>query len=136
MSMTNTLIGLAIAGTAMNVIFGTVFPEPTGIKVHELQYSGGFVTQDRTVLTSGKAFYAQWAAMVVDAETGDAVPACSGNGAAPYTPGRKSVKMSLSDWTGNDDCTADMLETGRLYKLQAVWSWGDESVSASQEFYP
>lgn len=136
MSMANTMIGAAIVGVAMNAIVGAVLPAPTGIQVHGLTYQAGYVTQDRTVLVDGEAFYAQWAASVVDAETGDTVPECAGNGAAPYPPGRKAARFSLADWTGNEDCTVSVLEPGRRYVLRAVWSWGEKSVSASQEFVP
>lgn len=136
MSFTQTVIGGGILAVALNAALSLVLPDPTGIVVHGLTYKNGLVTQDRTVLTNEAAFYAQWAAMVVDAQTGDVVPGCMGSGAAPYPSGRKAVTFSLANWTGNPHCTIDSLEPGRAYDLQAVWSWGDDSVSAKQEFIP
>jgi hypothetical protein len=134
MSFTQTLIGMGAVGLVAQSLLSAVLPDATGIFVHSLSYDNGMVTQDRTVVTGQPSFYAQWAVNVVDAETGQMVPECAGNGAAPYREGRKSLTFTLSDWTGNDNCTPDVLIDGRKYELQAVWSWGDKNVSASQGF--
>lgn len=134
MSFTQTLIGMGAVGLVAQTLLSAVLPDPTGLVVHGLTYADGYVTQDRTVLTTEPAFYAQWAASVVDVETGDTVPQCTGQGAAPYPPGRKAVTFSLSDWTGNPLCNPLGLVEGKTYALRAVWSWGENSVSASQEF--
>lgn len=133
MSLIQTFIGGAIATVVLNASLSLVLPEAIGIRINKISYDNGVVTQDRTV-RSDTDFFAQWAATVVDAETGDVVPGCSGNGAAPYKPGDKVSKFLLGDWVGSQHCSADSLTPGRAYELRAVWSWGADSVSATAEF--
>ena len=128
MSMLQVSSGVAALAAAGAIAVKAILPGPAPIQVHELRFEAGIVYQDRTVTTNGEAFFAQWAARVEDAETGDVVPWCVGSGAWPYEPGRRSVSLPLPEWVGNDACTADSLPPG-LYVPVAVWSWGDDQTS-------
>lgn len=122
MSMTQTLLGGGIFVAVGTAIIQAVSPAPDPIQIHSLKYNSGIVTQDRTVL-SETPFYANWAAAVVDHETGEAV--CEGDGAFAYKPGRVEAKMSLSRWVGQP-C---LLPPGS-YHLSASWYWGGNQVGA------
>jgi hypothetical protein len=130
MSMTTqTIIGAAALIAALNVAVDAVLPTPRPIEVHSLTFDGQTVTQDRTVIGTGDAFYMAWAATIIDFDTGASVPHCSGDGAFAYATGRHVVEMDLPHWTGREGCTPDTLEPGD-YVARATWSWGDQQKTA------
>lgn len=112
--------------TALAFAIPPLFPDPP-IVVHSLVYDGGRVTQDRTVTSEGDTFYANWAAIVVDAA---GIPKCSGDGNWAYSVGRRGAEMSLSEWTGDKDCGSKLIP-GQQYRLKASWFWGDDQTSAT-----
>jgi len=133
MSVGQLFIGAGIVGVALNVALNAVLPSAEGVIIHSLTYDAGYVLQDRTVMAESD-FYANWAASVVDLETGAIVYPCEGSGAFGYQPGRKVAKLTLAEWVGNDACTEDVLVSGHEYELRAVWNWGGDTVAASGGF--
>lgn len=130
MSMSQALLGAsiitAVGYAAINLVLSPLLPAP--ITVHSLTYQSGIVSQDRTIVTDGTSFYAQWAAAVIDTATGEAVPWCTGSGSFPYQPGHKVKEFPLAEWVGNANCTADSLNPG-TYFLRASWQWGATQTS-------
>lgn len=134
MSMFNTVIGGAGLVVAATVALQSMLPGPPPFVVNSLNYEAGVVTQDRTITTSAPAFYAAWAATVENADTGESLHWCEGNGANAYPPGRRAVEFSLQDWTGNPLCTFASLPSGR-YALRASWAWGGQSTAAKSPIF-
>lgn len=134
MSMTQTIIGGTALVLALNWAVGAILPEPIPIDVISLSYADGMVTQERTITTDQTAFYAQWAATVENADTGDSIRWCEGSGANAYPPGHRAVVFTLADWTGNQRCTPESLPAGR-YALRASWRWGEHSTSRKSEVF-
>ena len=122
MSMTQTVLGGGIVLAVGTALIQAVAPAPAPITVHGLAFDSGFVLQDRTV-HSDRPFYANWAAEVIDATTGETI--CEGNGAAVYSPGRSEVRLPLAKWVG-EPC---MLPPGS-YRISASWYWGVDQVGA------
>ena len=136
MSMTQTAFGVGIVVAALSGVLNVVLPAPPPITINSLAFDGVNVQQDRTVRANSDAgiFWAQWAADVVNAETGTPVPHCQGSGSWNYKSGQRVVTMDLAQWTGNAACLRDALLPG-VYRLQATWHWGGEQTSAvSQPF--
>jgi len=132
MSMTQTLIGGGALVLALNFAVQAILPQPTPIVVHGLTYLDGAVIQERTISTDQTAFYAQWAVTVENADTGESLIWCEGNGANAYPPGHRVVQFTLADWTGRTTCTPESLPPGR-YALRASWRWGGDGTSAKSE---
>jgi len=130
MSMTNITVGFGALALITNLVVTTVFPIQSGITVYDVVYAGGQVSQDRLVRAPdhNEAFFASWAATVINADTDDAVPWCDGRGSFPYKAGRKSVTMTLQEWVGSPTCTAESLPPGN-YFLRGVWYWGAAQTS-------
>ena len=134
MSSFNLTIGIPAMALAGSFVVGMVLPEPDPIEVHDLTYTGGQITQDRTIVSDGELFYADWLAEIVDLATGEVV--CRGSGHFPYPAGRKAAKMTVDVWTGDEGCL-ERLDPLRAYYPRAVWFWGDDQTSHSGEaFYP
>ena len=136
MSMTQTIIGVAVIGPALAVALNFVIPNVPPINVHSLSFDGAEVHQDRTVTTDTGTgvFWAQWNASVVSVKTGQPVEACTGSGSWNYKVGRKDVKMDLAKWTGNAACNLAALGRGQFF-LQATWHWGDDQEQASSPIF-
>jgi len=134
MSMTQTLIGGGAMVLALNFAVSAILPEPAPIEVHSLVYLAGEIYQERTITTDQPAFPILWTATVENADTGESVIWCEGNGVNGYPPGYRVVLFrSLADWTGRDECTVESLPPGR-YALRASWRWGESnSTSAKSE---
>ena len=138
-----SIIGAAVVAIG---IFGgigverVISPAPPPITVHKLTFQStddgkGRVVQERTVepLDGASAFYAFWAAQVVDADTGIPVSECTGSGSWPYGAGRKEVTMTLARWTGGDLCKEGALP--KRFYLQATWFWGASQTELRSETY-
>ena len=136
MSMTQTLIGVAVLGPVLAAAVNLAIPTPPPITIHSLSFDGKVVHQDRTVTTDtgDGVFWAQWNASVVSVKTGQPVEACTGSGSWNYKVGRKDVKMDLAKWTGNAACNLAALGRGQFY-LQATWHWGDDQEQASSPIF-
>lgn len=132
MSGFNTIVGVLVFTVLGSVGARVILPAPAPIQVHYIEMTEGKVHQSRTITTDAPAFYAQWAATVADAETGESLIWCEGSGANAYPPGSKIVAFALEDWTGADQCTLESLPPGR-YVLRASWSWGDEGTAKVSE---
>lgn len=132
MSLVQTGIGIAGAVLALNFAVSAILPEPVRIQVQALAYDNGVITQERTVRTENQAFYAQWAATVENADTGESVRWCEGSGANAYAAGHKVVTFTLPDWTGRKECTPESLPPGR-YVLSATWHWGVRDAAMKSE---
>lgn len=132
MSVSQTVVGIGVLTAVGTMFLQAVLPAPMPLTVNSLTYEAGIVSQDRTVVTDGTAFYAQWAAAVIDMSTGDIVPWCSGSGSFPYQPGHKVKQFPLAEWVGNANCTADSLNAG-TYFLRASWQWGATQTSRDSE---
>ena len=130
MSMTQTVIGGGVLFAVGSAILQVVLPAPAPITVHSLAFEYGFVIQDRTVTTS-EPFWASWAAQVINADTGQKVDGCFGEGAFAYEPGNKVARLSLQEWVGSDDCS---LSSGSYY-LAAAWYWGDSQLGAKSDVF-
>lgn len=132
MSFSQTLAGCAIMTSLCTLAIQTIAPAPHPLDVHALRYvhqdGQHYVEQDRTVRTDGPAFFAEWRAEVVSADSGKQV--CGGRGAWNYEPGRGAFRMTLAKWTGDVGCTA--LAPGD-YFLRATWTWGADQTSARSE---
>ena len=124
MSGTQTVIGMAMLTSIMTVTLQAILPAPAPIVVHDLFFDGSQMVQDRTVSTSGDAFYAEWKAQIIDAETGKV--ACGGSGSWNYQPGRLRIEMPVERWAGDISCS--WLPAGSYYPL-ATWNWGDDQTS-------
>ena len=122
MSMTQTVLGGGILLAVGTALIQAVAPAPAPITVHGLAFDSGFVLQDRTV-HSDRPFYANWAAEVIDATTGET--ACEGAGAAVYSPGQSEVRLPLAKWVG-DACELPL----GSYRLSASWYWGGDQIGA------
>ena len=127
--MTQLAVGMTAITAAATLALQSVLPNAPPITINSLRYDAGQVIQDRTIATDGQAFYAQWAVTVENAETGESLIWCEGNGANAYPPGTRAVVFSLQDWTGRDECTADSLPPG-VYALRGSWRWGEDWTSA------
>ena len=132
MSVSQTAIGIGVLTAVGTLFLQSVLPGPVPLTVNSLTYTAGLVYQDRTVITDGTAFYAQWSASVVDVDTGEVVPWCSGSGSFPYQPGHKIKEFPLADWVGNATCTPESLNPG-TYVLQAAWQWGADQTSKTSD---
>lgn len=132
MSMTQLGIGIAGLAAVGSLALQMMLPHPVPFVVNEIALVGGVVIQDRTVITDHPAFYAQWAATVEDADTGESLRQCEGSGANSYPPGRKAVHFTLDEWTGRPGCTLASLPPGR-YALRASWRWGETFTSSKSE---
>ena len=130
MSSFNLTVGIPAMALFGSFMVGAILPEPPPIEVHDLTYSGGVITQDRTISADGELFYADWAAEIVDAQTG--VVVCRGSGHFPYPVGRKAAEMTVDVWTGDVGCLA-RLDASREYFPRAVWFWGDDQTSHTGE---
>lgn len=132
MSGVNTLIGVLAVAAIGSFGARVILPAPSPIQVHSIAMVEGRVMQSRTITVDGPAFYAQWAATVADAETGESLIWCEGSGANAYPPGSKEVAFTLEDWTGSERCTLDSLPPG-VYVLRASWQWGEKTTSKVSE---
>lgn len=132
--ITQSVLGVGIVAAVVAITLKTALSPfaPIPLDVHSLVYEAGTVFQDRTITTDGTAFYAQWAAAVIDVATGDPVPWCSGSGSFPYQPGHKVKEFPLATWVGNENCTPENLNPG-TYFLRASWQWGTEQTSKDSE---
>ena len=120
--------GVSVAG--LNGVIKAVLPEIPPIVAHSLEYKDGVILQDRTVTVEGDGvFWAQWEAQIVYAETGDAVPGCTGSGSWNYKAGTKTYEIPLAEWVGAASCTPEALPAG-CYKPVAAWAWGPDQTSA------
>lgn len=127
MHITHTVMGgIAVIGALqLAVINNLPRPDPAPIIVNSLSLVGDRISQDRTV-TIDATFTAKWNAAIVNDRTGDPVPWCMGSGVWDYAPGRVAPVMSLSEWTGSDDCTIDSLPPGE-YHPQVMFKAGEWS---------
>ena len=135
MTFTQMLPGLAIVGVSLHLALQAILPSPpppAPIVVHSLGFENGRVVQSRTVTPpDGRpAIPMTWVAEIMDPETGLDVPGCHGSGGNVYQAGTADATYSLTDWTGNPDCTLAALEPGKAYVLQAAWFSGTETVMA------
>ena len=128
MSVSQAMAGFAVAVAVGHIAVQAVLPAPAPIIIHGITYDAGMVLQDRTVQTDEAAFFAGWAATVVNAATGESLRWCEGSGAFPYKPGRMVIEFTLPEWTGRAECTPESLPPGEYY-LRGVWSWGDRQAS-------
>jgi hypothetical protein len=134
MSITNLSVGIGAVSGFLVLVVGAIAPKPAPIQVHSLEFDGGIVHQERTVITDGETFFAWWRAEVVDAATGDPVPQCSGGGDWPYVAGYRVVDVPLGEWVGRpEDCTLDDLPD--QFYLRASWFWGDDQTNARSVIY-
>ena len=134
MHTAQALIGSVVIAGALSLAFDTVAPEVKPIVVHELSFDGQIMSQDRTVTTDGKVFFARWEAQVIDAETGDVVPWCKGGMPWNYDAGHKVYQDTLENWVGSPACTVDSLPSGQ-YQGVATWYWGTDQTSKSSNIF-
>ena len=132
--MFNTAVGIGFSVVLGTIGLRAVLPEPPAMVVNALTMNNGMVTQDRTITTTGDAFYMQWAATVVNVDTGESIHWCEGRGANAYGPGRKAVEFTLPEWTGSATCTLESLPPGQ-YILRAAWMWGNQNASARSNVF-
>ena len=132
MSATHMVVGSSVVAAAVVGVLGLVLPEPQPITVHSISYEDGIVSQDRTVVAEGEAFYASWAAAVMRAEDDTPIAWCNGSGSWPYPTGRRKAAIDLPEWVGSEECTPDSLPPGEYY-LKAAWYWGNNQTSARSE---
>lgn len=130
MSATQTVIGGGIFVTVASALIQLVAPDPAPIVLNSISYESGYVMQDRTVTTS-EPFWASWAAQVINADTGEKVVGCFGEGSFAYEPGNKAARLPLQEWVGSDECS---LSSGSYY-LAAAWYWGDSQLGAKSDVF-
>ena len=130
MSATQTVIGGGILVAVASTLIQLVAPDHAPIVLNSISYESGYVMQDRTVTTS-EPFWASWAAQVINADTGEKVDGCFGEGSFAYAAGNKVVRLSLQEWVGSDDCS---LSIGSYY-LAAAWYWGDSQLGAKSDVF-
>lgn len=123
MTASHLVTGFAVLAGVMHLGLNAILPALPPMVVNDLRWQAGKIIQDRTIRAEGGAFYAGWAAGVVNADTGLSVRWCEGSGAFAYEPGRKVIEFALQEWTGRAECTAESLPPGRYFP-RAVWSWG------------
>jgi hypothetical protein len=114
------IIILALLGVSKAIL-----PHAPPITVHSISLDPvtGIVTQDRTATAKNwndPVRLMNWAAQVVDLDTGNSIPGCTGSGSWPYKVGRVSADLPLEEWVGNERCRLEGLD--RTFFLRAVYS--------------
>lgn len=104
------------------LVYQAAFPDPA-IQFRSLTYANGLVTVDRTVKADGSILAATKLAEVIAVETGERV--CQGTAEITLNEGHRIGQVSLSEWSGDDNCNPLKLPPGK-YQLRAVYVVGDE----------
>lgn len=138
-----TVFGTGLLALALNMVlrsFGVMGePQELFIEVHSLEYSVedgvAYITQDRTVGSTGESLTGSWEAKVYTIIDGNLTEVCSGGSGSDYTVGRLAHRMTFDYWVGQDGCYASLPDQSmvRLYALHG-WGAGAKKAKWSERF--